>query len=156
MHDHVLVLCEARQSMADLRHARMSKTELVEIQCGSCGVWHAIPTAMHANCLEEGGFWHCPNGHSRGYKEGRREREAIRRERDQLKQRIAQIEDDARRERDRLLGEKAKAEKEAAKLRKRAKGGACPCCNRTFQNMSRHMKMQHPEFATDNVVKLKA
>jgi hypothetical protein len=34
----------------------------------------------------------------------------------------------------------------ATRLRKRASAGTCPCCNRTFQQLARHMKTQHPEF----------
>jgi hypothetical protein len=27
------------------------------------------------------------------------------------------------------------------------KHGVCPCCKRTFENLARHMKGQHPTFA---------
>lgn len=120
----------------------MTKTELTEIQCGTCGVWHAIPTAMYDMCVEEGGFWHCPNGHSRGYREGRNERDAVRRERDRLKQRTAQLEDDLKSARDSWNT----AERELQRHKKRAKAGTCPCCKRTFQNMAAHMRTKHPDF----------
>ena len=32
------------------------------------------------------------------------------------------------------------------KLKKRIAAGVCPCCKRTFQDVSRHMKGQHPDF----------
>lgn len=128
----------------------MTDTPLVSIQCGSCGVWHAIPKAMHDNCVEEGGHWHCPNGHQRGYNQGRRAREAVIRERDQLKQKVAQLADEAAEAR----SAKDKAKKLLSRHRKRAKAGTCPCCNRTFSNMASHMKTQHPEFES-NVVNLR-
>lgn len=28
----------------------------------------------------------------------------------------------------------------------RVKAGVCPCCNRTFQQLARHMKAKHPDF----------
>lgn len=115
-------------------------TELIELQCGKCGVWHAIPKAIHATCVEEGGFWHCPNGHSWGYREGRREREAVRRERDQLKQRVAQLDDTVAAER----RAREDAETKLRTVKRRAVAGVCPCCNRTFQNVQRHMKSKHP------------
>ena len=32
------------------------------------------------------------------------------------------------------------------KLKNRVKNGVCPCCNRTFVNLLRHMKSKHPEY----------
>ena len=32
------------------------------------------------------------------------------------------------------------------RTKKRVAAGVCPCCNRTFQNLARHMKGQHPEY----------
>lgn len=110
------------------------QTELVTIQCGSCGVWHSLPKAMYDKCVEEGGYWHCPNGHSRGYKEGKHEREAVRRERDQLKQRLAQRDE-----------ELAKLRRATERQKKRIANGVCLDCNRTFSNLARHMKTKHAE-----------
>lgn len=31
------------------------------------------------------------------------------------------------------------------KIRKRVHNGVCPCCNRTFANLARHMKTKHPD-----------
>lgn len=39
-------------------------------------------------------------------------------------------------------------EAEAAKARrklKRVQNGVCPCCNRSFWNLERHMKSKHPK-----------
>lgn len=124
---------------------------LVELQCGTCGTFHAIPEAMHNAALEEGGYWTCPNGHSRGYREGRRERETVQRERDQYKQKVAQLEDDIVA----LKKSRAAVQGEYAKVKKRVSAGVCPCCNRSFENLRRHMHNKHPELAT-NVVSIKA
>jgi chemotaxis response regulator CheB len=32
------------------------------------------------------------------------------------------------------------------KTKKRVANGVCPCCNRTFKQLARHMKAKHPEF----------
>jgi len=41
----------------------------------------------------------------------------------------------------------ARAQKgHATRLRKRAKAGVCPCCNRTFKQLARHMATKHPDF----------
>jgi hypothetical protein len=129
----------------------MTDTPLTALQCQTCGVWHAIPKAMHDNCVEEGGFWHCPNGHQRGYREGRKEREAVRLERDRLKQRVSELNDTIALER----ASKEAAAKKVKQLQKRAKAGVCPCCNRSFANMAAHMKTCHSDM-DPNVVDLGA
>lgn len=129
-------------------------TELTNIICGTCGVLHAIPKVMYDTCLEEGGFWHCPNGHLRGFRQGRHEKEAVVRERDRLKQANARLVEEA------AAAERAKqrATSELKRHKKRAAAGTCPCCKRTFSNMARHLKTEHPDFVKEqggNVVALK-
>lgn len=111
-------------------------------QCGTCAVWHTIPEVVFDTCYKEGGYWHCPNGHSRGYRTGedKRKEDAIRQERDRLKQDAARLQDELAAERKRAED----AEKKALHTKRRALAGVCPCCNRTFLNMQRHMKSKHP------------
>jgi hypothetical protein len=115
---------------------------LIFVTCGTCGVHHAIPAAIYDNAVEEGGYWHCPNGHSRGFREGRKEREAVRRERDRLLQQRAQLQDEV-----------TAANKRADKFQRQMKGlqhrvskGVCPCCQRSFVKLQMHMKTKHPEY----------
>ena len=111
-------------------------------QCGTCAVWHTIPEIVY-NCYRaEGGFWHCPNGHQRGFRKGEDEikQEEIRRERDRLKQDAARLETEAQEQRLRAEA----AEKQVIQIKRRAAAGVCPCCNRTFLNVQRHMKSKHP------------
>lgn len=122
------------------------------LECGTCGVPHAIPVVMYDTCFEEGGYWHCPNGHSRGFREGRHERDAVIRERDRLKQQNARLAEEAAHAR----AEAEKAERALSRHKKRSAAGTCACCKRTFSNMARHMKQAHPEFVASNVVKLGA
>jgi hypothetical protein len=112
------------------------------LQCGTCGVHHAIPAAMYDTLQKDGGYWHCPNGHQRGFRTGteKAEQEKIRRERDQLKQDTARLHERIQEEKSRA----EKAEKKLAASTKRAMAGVCPCCNRTFSNVQRHMQTKHP------------
>jgi len=32
------------------------------------------------------------------------------------------------------------------KIKKRVHNGVCPCCNRSFVNLNRHMKTKHPDY----------
>lgn len=34
-------------------------------------------------------------------------------------------------------------------LRNRAAAGVCPCCNRTFEQLGRHMTTKHPEYVKE-------
>lgn len=112
---------------------------------------------MYDGLQEEGGFYHCPNGHKWGWSEGRKKRDELRLERDRLRQSVAQWQDDSRRERERAEAAErsARAYKGAAtRMKNRVKAGVCPCCSRTFQNIARHMASQHPGEEMDNVVEL--
>lgn len=109
-------------------------------ECGSCGVVCTCPEIVYEQHRAEGGYHTCPNGHSWGWNDNGCEREKLRRERDRLKQTVAQKDDEIAMQASRAL----KAESEIIRLHKRAKAGVCPCCNRTFVNMARHMKTKHP------------
>ncbi len=111
------------------------------VSCGTCGVDHAIPQARFNSAYRERGYWHCPNGHEWGFAEGEADR--LRRERDSLKQNAARLEEEAASAK-RLWQD---AEAKAKRISKRAHAGVCQCCNRTFANVARHMKAQHPEIA---------
>lgn len=114
----------------------------VVLRCGNCGVTHTIPDVKYDHCYLEGGFWTCPNGHSRGWENGanKREIDEVRRDRDRLKQDAARLQDEIAAEKERA----AAAEKKYLQARKRSAAGLCPCCNRSFSNMQRHMKTKHP------------
>lgn len=119
-------------------------TKLKVIQCGTCGVWHAIPLTMFDSCYEEGGFWHCPNGHQRGYTEG-----SLHKQLEKEKKRRMWAEENAKRMSKEADHQKSRAngfKSALTKVKKRASAGVCPCCNRTFKQLAKHMKMKHPEY----------
>jgi hypothetical protein len=115
-------------------------TRHVVCDCITCGVVFTVPESMHEHQQQEGGFHHCPNGHSQGWTKEKSERERLRLERDRLKQRQAMLEDEIRAERERA----EKAEAATKRLKKRTAAGVCPCCTRTFVNVQRHMQSKHP------------
>lgn len=118
-------------------------TELIEMQCGTCGVWHSLPKLMHDKCVEEGGFWHCPNGHQRGYDKGTlwAKNQELTKALESERKRKEWAEQNARNE----LSLREAAERKTAKLQKRVRNGVCPCCTRSFTNLRRHMATKHPE-----------
>ena len=123
--------------------------DLVEHTCGECGCVWGFPAALKKQRLEDGKQFFCPNGHRRSFTRGQGEADLLRRERDSLKQQTARLEDRIRDERGRAERERHRAngyKGHATKMTKRAKAGVCPCCNRTFQQLARHMAAKHPQF----------
>jgi hypothetical protein len=69
-----------------------------------------------------------------------------------MAQRIAEKDDEIRSERElREAAERsaAAAKGNVTKLRKRAAAGVCPCCNRTFLALQKHMAHKHPDFRAE-------
>lgn len=113
--------------------------------CPVCGIQYAAPEEFFEarykkkNSGGDGHNWYCPNGHSLMFTESLADK--IARERDLLKQQLAQKDDE-------IAGwkrEKEKTDKELRRVKKRATAGVCQCCNRTFQNVARHMATKHPD-----------
>ena len=124
-----------------------TRHKLVEKSCYSCEFPFLAPEWFEKQCLERGREWFCPAcGKSTVYMES--EVNKLKRElKDQVSFWQNQYQSEQRRH------ETTEARRRAAagqitKLKKRVSHGVCPCCNRTFQNLQRHMKTQHPEFAT--------
>lgn len=99
-----------------------------------CGIWHAIPKSLQRQAQRDGITVYCPLGHSWTYQET---------EADRLRAALATAERQAASRLARLDQEQARRKTAERKL-KRVTAGVCPCCNRTFQNLARHMKGQHP------------
>lgn len=130
--------------------------------CCNCNAPFAMSDTVYRVALErrEKFLFYCPNGHGQSYLSGESEADKLRRERDRLIQDRAWYEDELRAERAaRETAEKrvSAAKGQITKLKKRAAAGVCPCCNRTFANLQRHMHAQHPTFvaepdATEHVI----
>lgn len=106
----------------------------VSMQCGECGVFFWVTSEFHRERKENGKGWFCPNGHSRVYRKS---------DVDELKEQLLE-------ERSKLASaqfELMAAEKKIKRIEKRVKNGMCPCCNRQFTQLARHMKSKHPDYA---------
>lgn len=112
----------------------VTEVELTTIHCGRCGGTYAICEKLRAHKAEQRGFWNCPYCQvSWGYGEC---------ENDRLKKQLAEASAARARlqsENDQLQAAKLELERKAS----RVKRGLCPCCNRTFTNLARHMATQH-------------
>lgn len=116
------------------------------IQCCNCGVVFGVPLGMRDNLRETKKQFFCPNGHPQSYHQNEADR--LRRERDLLAQRIAQKDDEIARQKSlRESAERSAAAMrgQVTRLHNRAKAGVCPCCNRHFPDLQRHMASKHKE-----------
>lgn len=125
---------------------------LTKMVCSSCAGVFAISQEYLDNARRLGGFkqvFACPYCKSeRGYGKGKEDE--LRDEIERLKQEkqradnYASIHRDAA---DRLRSSNAALKGVITKERKRVSNGVCPCCNRQFTNLLRHMKCKHPNHA---------
>lgn len=124
-----------------------------ELKCWKCGTEYLLPEPLYvsAKASEKISFF-CPYGHEAHFpsKETESRLEAIQRERDRLKQRLAEKDDAilaermAREEAERVA---ARAKGQVTRIKKRVSTGVCPCCNRHFTNPESHMASKHKETA---------
>lgn len=119
--------------------------------CAKCKCEVSLPEELYnsARHSKEISF-HCAYGHSMHFPQGLSEEEKLRRERDRLAQRVAERDDEIRAQRERAEAAErrgAAARGQVTKIKNRVGHGVCPCCNRTFENLARHMTSQHPAFA---------
>lgn len=143
---------------SELRNKAMStitKTIFFETVNCSCGGTYAVNKTFYDSCRERGGGWHCPYCQNQtGWTETDNDRlkkqiAAVEREKERLGQSLVTV----RQQRENALAEAEHFRKSRdgmkgalVKVKKRISGGVCPCCNRTFASLARHMKSQHPNF----------
>lgn len=122
--------------MSDTRTTIPTTGELVVTSCW-CGIQYAVPRDFYRwHCDDKSRPSHCPLGHP-GYI------------RTTTQQRLEQAEARERHLADQLHAAEAEAEARRVQLirdRHRFANGVCPCCNRSFENVARHMKTQHPDY----------
>lgn len=123
---------------------------MVEMECMHCQSPFAMSHVKYDRCMESGEKFFCPNGHESHFGENKNAR---------LKKQVAQLESDRDYERDRANRHAARADTTefrrraqvgvTTRLKNRIAKGVCPCCNRTFADLARHMKTKHPKYPGD-------
>jgi hypothetical protein len=115
-------------------------TELVVVTCW-CSMPHAVPKEMrdhqlrrHNEGLQVDGIY-CPLGHS--HVPAGKSKVTIERERAEAAEAQTMA----------LRDQLAAAERERKRHEARTKNGVCPCCQRSFVQLARHIKTKHPEYA---------
>lgn len=101
--------------------------------CPTCGTEFGVSEYLIHTKRKNAGTIYCPNGHRSSW--GESEADRLQKELDKQKERTRWAEEETR--------------KVTARLKKtetRIAHGVCPCCNRAFTNLQRHMKTKHKEF----------
>lgn len=117
--------------------------------CASCFATFAIPSRHEQKCSDEGAHWWCPCcGHQWQYGDNHLTRAQKDLEQERRRHETTQRLLERRNEQLETSEHRRRAEKAAkTRIKNRVANGVCPCCKRTFVNLSRHMKNKHPEFA---------
>lgn len=115
---------------------------LIVHECCSCGIAFALPKGLDESALRDHSVWfYCPLGHHQHYI-GKTDAQQ-QRDRADRAERSAQYNRDraaqAIRSRNAMKGQ-------VTKIKNRVGKGVCPCCNRSFPQLSAHMESEHPEF----------
>lgn len=118
-----------------------------------CGVSFAITSDFEDRRREDHANFYCPNGHQQGFysKSAQEKRiDALQAEKLRLESSLEYARGRLDRVQKQASVEKGRATRfknERDRIRQRIANGVCPCCNRSFTNVRRHMKTKHPSFA---------
>lgn len=123
--------------------AQFSIKLLIEVCCNSgCGIMFAVPENWQLQKRRDHSSFYCPNGHSQHYLTESDAEKA---------NRLAELKAQAIVNEERHLRLVAEAERDKAvraknKIERRIAKGVCPCCNRQFSDLHKHMKMKHKSY----------
>ena len=119
---------------------------LVSEECCVCGTPFAIESTLCASLKRTQDWFYCPNGHQQHYAKSTEEK--LREAEKKLKSLDEQYQwwkNEAEQKSRQLSATKG----QLTKTKKRLSGGVCPCCNRSFASLHRHMQMKHPEYTKE-------
>lgn len=123
-------------------------TQFVSIACCKCKEVFGLHPDTYAVLKRSSKLFHCPHGHEQYFAQGKSDAEKLqeqledmRRQRDRARQEIACQADRAT-----AAERSARAQKGlVTRLKNRVHAGLCTCCNRSFQNLARHMATKHAD-----------
>ncbi len=128
--------------------------QLTTIHCGECAGTYAIDERYREQRYQKGESWTCPYCKCGWGYSGQSENALLKKKIEEKNAEIARANSVAMAQRQAADMERAAKEKAERKL-KRVGNGMCPCCNRTFKNLARHMAVTHAgkDFALPKTIK---
>lgn len=116
---------------------------LEAIDCGSCGATFALNAKFLENARRSKGGYTCPYCRT-GWGWQKSEAEKLREQLEEKQSELTRARCETINER-RLKETADSLAAESARKLARVTNGVCPCCNRTFKNLARHMATKHPK-----------
>lgn len=112
------------------------------ITCCTCKIQFQVPMGWMSVKRSDNCTFYCPNGHSQYFPEGKSELDLEREKNAALRMDI----EFHKRQTQYEVRSHSSTKGQMTKLKNRVKNGVCPCCNRHFSNVERHMQSKHPEY----------
>jgi hypothetical protein len=116
--------------------------------CITCGVTIVLPSGLKARLLETQKNFYCCNGHAQHFV-GETELDKTKRLLETERRWRQQEAETHRRHAETLSRSRDAYKGKVTLIKNRVGNGVCPCCNRTFQNLLKHMATKHPEFKSE-------
>lgn len=119
-------------------------------QCSECGSIIVLSERKYSDAKEKGVRFYCENGHHQVFVTN--ENQKLRQQLEMKERQIKGITESRDWYERRLKTEQktsAAFKGQITKIKNRVGNGVCPCCNRTFQNLQRHMTCKHPDYKND-------
>lgn len=122
---------------------------LVTVECYKCHILFAMPEDLNRRALSSPNLsFYCPLGHSQCYTETEEQRLKKKLEQEQARSARLTSQVDQARARAEHEEHRARAYKgQVTKIKNRVGKGVCPCCNRSFVDLARHMENKHPDYS---------
>lgn len=134
--------------------------ELASETCcnAECGITFAMPRTFQMCMRETKNNFFCPRGHPQHYF-GKSPLDEEKARVEMLRKQLAwanEREAAERASKQRALRKATALKGVVTRTKARVGNGVCPCCNRTFQQLARHMQHKHPEYSGTRQRKNKA
>jgi hypothetical protein len=124
-------------------------------ECCNCGIPFLFPQSYYDQRQMDGKGFSCPNGHEQHYSKTKEQklREEMEEKERHHQEEIKHLTGQSETWRD-MWQNKVKENKtlkqQKTRMKNRIAAGVCPCCDRTFQNLARHMASKHSEAVKNN------
>lgn len=128
-------------------------SELEVHDCPTCGILYAAPVDFFRRKNENSGSWHCPNGDSVVFTASALDRAKA--DLEKARQATAEWREWYNEEAERRKAEErshSATRGHLTRVKRRVHAGVCPHCNRTFQQLARHMQSKHHSLPADDPV----
>lgn len=118
----------------------------------SCDAIIIMPAGIYNDFRESGDFWYCYRGHRQHFVTGETEEAKLKRQLEAANTLASRVQKEKEWKEVELQHEKNSnrtLKGHITRVKNRVKAGLCPCCNRSFEDLGRHMKGQHPEYGNE-------